>query len=416
MDQPTSTLFREGNNIQCLILAGLVYFMYIFILPKQSFESDMWCWINWSIFIRENGLGAAYSGPTNYPPLFQYVLWAFAAIQGSNEAIVSNIYVLKAFPLIFDFLGAWMVIKLINREDMRWFYFFLLVLNPILIYNTLLWGQVDAVHSFFLLIGTVAAARGNILSAGIWLFLAINFKLQSVVYVPVIGLLLLPELVKRANILKIAYTLIILGFLQALVILPFWIQGEMHNLFRVVFGAVDYYPVISANAYNMWYWIVAGDVYAIKDNLILSGITAKSWGLILFGISSLILLFPLFYKILAHWFKGKLLPDKQQYLDIALIMGALVTMNLFFFATQMHERYSHIALLFTCAYALRHSKWLIFSLFFTAYFLNMEAVYRYLDWENYRTFIYEPGFVAAIYFLYMVLMYIDLYKLYFRKE
>ena len=399
-----------------LILTGCIYFLYIFILPKQCFESDMWCWIHWSIYIADHSLGSAYSGPTNYPPLFQYILWAFAKIQGSHEAIISNMYVMKAFILLFDFAGAWLVAGLAGKPERRGLYFLVLILNPVFLYNTLLWGQVDAVHSFFLLLGVVASVRGKILPAGVLFLLAINFKLQSVIYLPVIGLFLLPELVKKKRLAETGMAILSLAILQFLIILPFFLNGELHKLLGVVFGAVDYYPVLSANAYNIWYWIVPGDAYAIEDTLLVAGMPAKSWGLAMFFASSFFLLFPVFIILLKHWYRSAPLPTSEKWMDIGLITGALVTMNMFFFATQMHERYSHIAMLFTCAYAFRHSKWVILVLFFTAYFLNMEAVYQYLAWENYRTFIYEPKVVAVVYFCYILLMYKDLYKNYFLKK
>jgi len=411
----TRTTLLESDNNRFLILVVQAYVMCLFILPKESFESDRWCWINWSIYLSEHGLGSAYSGPTNYPPIMQYVLWLYAKIQVNTDNLVSNIYILKAFSLVFDFLGAWMVVKLVNREKKKIFYFFLLVLNPIFVYNTLMWGQVDAVHAFFLLMCCIAAVNGKILPSGIWFFLAVNFKLQSIVYFPVIGLLLLPVIVKKENIKAVIGTVLLLVSLQLLIILPFILNGELSKFLQVVIGSVDYYPVVSANAYNIWYWIVGREAYAINDVIPIAGLSAKIWGLILFCISSFALLFPLLYIILSHWMKGTSLPNKEKYLDITLISGALVTMNLFFFATQMHERYSHIAMIFTCAYTLRNGKWLIFCLYFLAYFLNLEAVCQFLDWENYHTLIFYPGLVAAIFFIFMLLMYKDLFKIYITR-
>ena len=349
-------------------------------------------------------------------PLFQYFFWIFGCLQGSVKAIEENIYIIKAFPLIFDILGAWIICKRMANDEKRNIYFLLLLINPIFLYNSLLWGQVDAVHSFFILISCLFAIQGKIFNAIISFLIAINFKLQAIVYLPLIGLFLLPYLLDRKNISTLLTTLFSVVVLQLVIILPFWLNGGIKQLTSTVLGSFDSYGTLSANAFNIWQWIANDNTYHMMDDKIYWGLTAKFWGRILFYAFSIVLLLPLLlYQLNRVIGKAKVLgPDKL--MDIGLIAGALVNMNLFFFCTGMHERYSHPTMLFTCAYAIKNKKWYLMILFLVAYFLNMEDVLRYLQWENYNTLIYDPRFVAALFFIFMSLMYKDLYTLYFCKK
>src|SRR5687767_5469316 len=88
----------QNTDRQNVILTLLVFFLYLFILPKQSFNGDMYFWEVWSIFIFEHGLGAAYQNPSlNYLPLGQYLFWFFGKLQGSSWAIDQNTYMIKTF-------------------------------------------------------------------------------------------------------------------------------------------------------------------------------------------------------------------------------------------------------------------------------------------------------------------------------
>ncbi|HYC29746.1 MAG TPA: hypothetical protein VEB42_13030, partial [Chitinophagaceae bacterium] len=266
--------------------------------------------------------------------------------------------------------------------------------------------------SFLIFIACLAAWRGNIIWSGLAFILAVNFKLQSIVYLPIIGLLWLPYFLDPAKWKKLAIAIGLIIVLQLLILLPFLLEGDLDKMVKVVAGSVDHYPVISANAFNMWYWFIDGDPYGVTDRIEFLGITAKNWGLGSFFFSSFILLMPVLLLVIKEIKKG-LASGKEEMLDIILIAGALVTMNFFFFCTQMHERYSHPAMIFACAYTIRNRKWGLLLLFFLAYFLNMEKVMQYLEWENYDTFIYNPRFVASLFFIFMVFMYKDLYKNYF---
>ena len=103
------------------------------------------------------------------------------------------------------------------------------------------------------------------------------------------------------------------------------------------------------NAYNFWLFFFPKDFMTTSDTLKFMGLTLKSWGLIMFFTLSLVALLPLLksslYKLLKK--EGIALPQSKIF-----IIAALIALFFFFFNTQMHERYSHPAILFLAVYAL----------------------------------------------------------------
>lgn len=69
----------------------------------------------WAIYIHKNGLRNAY-GSTDYMPLYQYILWVYGKIMGSEQAIINNIHYLRSFTLLFDYLGIWYVYRWIDKK------------------------------------------------------------------------------------------------------------------------------------------------------------------------------------------------------------------------------------------------------------------------------------------------------------
>jgi hypothetical protein len=76
----------------------------------------------------------------------------------------------------------------------------------------------------------------------------------------------------------------------------------------------------------------------------------------------------------------------------------------------MHERYSHPAIIFVAIYSILTGRYLPYVLVSLAYFLNMEAVLKYLGFHNYGIVPFSPQFVAALYLVAILVLFFDLYK------
>src|SRR5690242_20902827 len=97
----------------------LLFIAYISLMPRTGHGWDFWCWREWAKNDFKNGLQHAYwhsdMFTTDYLPLWHYFLYAFAWFQGSAERVDENIHWLKMIPLAFEFIGGFILIKLLRK-------------------------------------------------------------------------------------------------------------------------------------------------------------------------------------------------------------------------------------------------------------------------------------------------------------
>ena len=92
------------------------------------------------------------------------------------------------------------------------------------------------------------------------------------------------------------------------------------------------------------------------------------------------------------------------------LICALVITLFYFFNTQMHERYVHPAFIFIIAYAFYTRKVFPLILFSVAYFLTLEDFLRYLELPNYETLIFNDMFIAWLYAVIIVYLFVMLFR------
>jgi hypothetical protein len=159
------------------------------------------------------------------------------------------------------------------------------------------------------------------------------------------------------------------------------------------------------NAYNMWYFFIENP-RETSDSYKFLEITYKSWGLLLFFVTSFFALLhfikPLFLKL----FKKI---DIEYSHKKVIISCALIHLLFFFFNTQMHERYAHPAFIFLALYAMLYHRPVVFILGSIAYFLNIEGVLWVIQICEKETLIFTPSFIALIYLSVIILLFADLF-------
>jgi Gpi18-like mannosyltransferase len=382
----------ELNKVRHLLLPSVfIYIAIIFIMPRSGHPWDSTCWGIWATRMN-SGLVEAYSAysPVNYLPLYLYVLKFYGWLVGVDQ-IYKHLYLLKIFTLLFDIGSILFLCSLVRPESKRFKYFLYGLFNIGFFYNTLIWNQVDGILAFFVFTSFYFAMKERIMLSAFLFVLALNFKIQGIIALPVIGLLWLPHL-KPKLLLKLVLMAVLT---ETIIVLPFLINGNAKNIFSIVTNAVDYYQYISLNAYNMWCLLLDGNLMKMPDNIPFIGpLTYKQVGLILFMSLSALVCLPLYIQTIRKMIqKQPVQPDmKSMLLAIALIISFF-----FFFNTQMHERYMHPLMIFSTALAFLYrywSQWVIFSL---AYTLNLEDICRYLKLPTYGTMIFHPDFIACLY-------------------
>lgn len=387
----------------------LLFALFIFILPPFNHQPDVGCWRRWAVYIFNNGLGNVYQSDTNYPPIFLYCLSIYGFLLDNIDSIRKNINWIKIVPMIFDFIPLIFLITYKHFSFYKRKYQSFLLLNLAYIYNSFIWGQVDSIHSTLSLLSIIIAFDYPIVACILYI-LALNTKLQAIIFFPALLIVLVPNI---KSIKTIVQLLLATAITQIIIIIPFILTGNLSNLVSVVLNSVGYWPKLSMNAFNFWHLAVSENPIKIKDNSTWILFSYKHVGMLLFFIFSAIILIPSFIKMITHVITKNKPNDKFK--ELMLLTSALITINFFFFNTQMHERYSHPALIFFFFYGIMSKRFELYILCSLAYFLNMEKVLGYLKIAH-HTFIFEPKFIACLFLATLFLGIFYVYKNYEFKN
>ncbi len=377
------------------LLYALLFGLLLLLTPAAGHRFDVQFWENWAKHMGAYGLGNAYTLPhNNYNPLYQYVLFGYAKLAGSPQAITTYIHCLKAVTLLFDFGGAVLAVRYFGWGDgnQRFLLSLLFLLNVGYLYNTLVWEQVDAIVSTLAFVAVVQALRQRSVSSFGWLVLALNMKTQAIILLPPLLLLWAPQWWLAPQ--RLAKAVGLGAVVQGVLLIPFIRSGTLPLLVGVVRDAVDYYPRASMNCYNMWVLLFSD--FLVLDSHLYAGVSLKAWGLLSFCSASALILLPLGLAAL-HKLRTRTVFGPAEYSLVLLSLG-LVPLAFCFFNTQMHERYWHPALLLLGAHALLTRRYALFGVFSLAYYLNLEAVLHYLGtFSHYPTIIFRPKLVATLF-------------------
>lgn len=379
----------------------LLFVVYLALTPGGGHWSDMHLFRQWALYIHEHGLDEVYRSGTDYPPLYHYFLWLFTELQGTSLAIENHTSGLKCITLVFDFIGGFLLILMMRetvaQPAVRIALSLLYFLNIAYFYNTVVWGQVDSILACLVIASVFCAYRKWIVPSLLLFVLAISFKVQAIVFLPLAGLVLLPAFVERFSWFRLVMWLGSATALLLLIVLPFWLEGDLDLVLNVVSGSAERYPVISMNAYNLWYWVFQDPINTLDTGM-------RTVGLAMFFVISGVALFPLakdvYRKVIQKREVGIAMPK-------VLLTGALCGLIFFFFNTQMHERYSHPAILMLAGYALLTRRFWGYLLVSIAYFLNMDGV---LDHFEAKWLPYDPRIIAGIYLAALVVLLVELYR------
>ncbi len=394
---------------------GVVCVLYITLalLAPQigGFDYDALCFKTWAAHIFNKGLQNAYTEWNNYMPVFQYVLYIYNKLQGSEEAILRNIYQLKILTLLFDFAGLWYIYRWIDKKTDFMVLVLCNMLNVAYAYNTIFWGQVDGMFTTMVFVSLYYAYQNKTIISLLLFVLALNVKLQAIVFFPVLGLLYLYHMVREGRFVQPAIGIAAAALLQAVLLWPFLTISNGFGLFwKEVMAATELYSFVSMNAYNLWYFVIPPDnVMTTPDTtIVFAGLPYMRVGLLLFCAGSFAAMFPLLKNVYSVFLKR----DETTLIakDRLWLVCALVALLFFYCNTQMHERYSHPAFIFITAYAFYSRSFAAYILFSIGYLLNLEAVNKWLKLENYSTFIFDGRVGAVLFGACIVLLFVKLYR------
>lgn len=402
----------EGQTYRrYFIISGMMYGSLWLMMPTFTHDWDTYCFQEWAKHIHTHGVALAYRGWTDYPPIWQYMLQVFVWFFRDHLEIQEHKHFIKLIPLIFHVLTGSLILKILLEEGIErgkallgsMFYLF----NIAVLFNNIIWNQVDIILGGMLLFCVYLAIRRKPVAALVMLVLTLNFKLQGLVYIPIIGLLVLPDLFRPLSLKKVVTAILLMAGLQVLILAPFIYNGTVQRVWEVAVESFGKYPSISAYAYNWWFYMFDGDLFRTTDATVVFGLSYNRWGLLAFCTASFFALWPLLKNC---WLRLRSSNHVPLTLTTILLICGLIPLLFFYLNTQMHERYSHPALAFLVLYAILTGRYWPAILSCLAYFLNLEDELEYFHLNNYEVLLLDAEFIATLYLAAIILSYYYLYK------
>lgn len=365
---------KAGHRFLNLLLAATI--VRLLISPFFALFGDQDAYIYWGVlahrdFFHIYSLGASTSDwhlAPEYPPLGMYIfgvaegLYAgFAYLFGLPAASIAQpapllIAIMKLPALVAD-LGITALIYHLARQVLseKWAlvaagaYAF----APVALLDGALWGQTDAVMMLPLLLALMYTLRREGIPAGLCFALAVLFKPQPLIFLP-LGLV---YLYRWAGLREAIQSLAMMIATGLVICLPYLLPPrlELLTLPSIVRSTINIWPAASPGAFNLWYLV--GAQYRNYLDPYIGTLSLNAIGFMLFAPVMLLVL-------VGIWRSSS---------PARLFLGAgLIAFASFDLTTLQHERYlfpAAILLLFATVYEARNL--LFFLLCSLTAFLNM---------------------------------------------
>ncbi|HEX6288022.1 MAG TPA: hypothetical protein VFZ66_02475 [Herpetosiphonaceae bacterium] len=339
-----------------ILTVGLAVRLWAMRWPP--FPIDMNDWIAWGEHVLRVGPGGFYTDTlfSDYAPGYVYVMWLTAAIKHAflvDAGIGTYHFLYRLPPILFDLATTVLIFLTIDRayrEEaveaaqpasqrpgllLASLAAACYILNPAIIFNSAIWGQIDASFTFFMLLSVLLLLRGNVEGMVVSYVVGFLIKPQAISLAPVLGIVVLLRYPVRRWLIAGAIGIVV----AYSILVPFLGLNAFGRLIALLSKSVETYPHTSLFSYNLW------GIYGFwKDDTVAVGA-----GLTLRTIGTLLYLIGIVY--------GALLMIRQ------LRRTADDRFTIFFFAayftflpvmvlTRMHERYLYPVLPFLIIFAL----------------------------------------------------------------
>lgn len=379
-------LVRGLVILPAIVLLGLAVRLPFMPLPGHV---DMQWFSTWAVQMHQGTVANAYAPdpklawlsmdgnkPSNYPPGYLQILRVTTALyeRVTGKAFTPETarqirehpgapnsrtyYTIAKLPAVLADLATGVLLYLVLRRRVGWgwatavaaFY----LLQPGVIYNSARWGQVDAIHTFLLVLSLELASRRRYVLMGGVAALAVLIKLQSIALAPLWILCLVlgagpcdaddaarPSLLERLHgaftsrrLGRIAASTVLAVAVAVAICAPFVTHGAARGIGEAYWGSMGRYPTVTVNAFNLW-----GVLYPVRDfeglhrtldTTHYGGLSLRTIGIILLGVSTLI--------VAARVIRR---PEALAALQWG---GLTLCMAFYTFPTQIHERYLHPAI------------------------------------------------------------------------
>ena len=348
-----------------IFLAIAVRLFFIFF----QFSGDVKNHLTWADSVISRGPSGLYQrhffgfNDVNYPSLtisfftlsrlaynatHDFVLWQNFHAKFIPSAIVPLIESENAaagfmkLPAILADLGiGYLIFKLTKKKLFAFLYLF----NPAVIYVSSVWGQIESLPIFFLVLSFYLLPRRYYLSH-LAFVLAVLSKQTALWLLPVY----LIVWYKRGGAKALLRGLTLQAIVFVLFYFPFTLSLNSFSLYLATLSGSS--TLISNQAMNLWYFIFQGE--RLEDSVKLLGVTVRIWSLNLLSLSYL-------YICVRLW--------RRFSIESAANSLFLLSLTAFFLQTRVHERHLAPALPFLLLTTFKPKTKLALSVFLSVYHL-----------------------------------------------
>ena len=244
--------FAKREVIILAIVLALAFIVRVLLFPQQGYPIDTNDFISWFNTAANHGIRPFYTvaGYFDYPPFNVYIFWAFGSL--ANALGISMANMIKFVPNLFDLATAGLIYVFVRKQatfKVALVSMALYAFNPAVIYNAAVWGQFDAVYTFFLVLSLMLALKSKPVPSAVIFALGLLTKPQGIALLPLIVLLIY----KKNGWKQLLYSVAAFTATVFLVVLPFeGIGNPITFLIKNYSTGYLYYNVTSVNAFNLW--------------------------------------------------------------------------------------------------------------------------------------------------------------------
>jgi Gpi18-like mannosyltransferase len=315
---------REAISLLALLAFSLLIRVLLFPLPGA--QGDLYYFGQWFHAAADHGPRVFYNVVTSYnvlfcdyPPFNVYFFWIFGSLAKALSLFGTPFidYIIKLLPTLFDTATVFLIFTFLRKQ----FSFktslltaALYAFNPAVIFDSAIWGQFDAIYTFFLLLSLMLLFDSKPKLSAVTFTIGILTKPQGIALAPLIIFLIL-----RKHGWRSLFTSLLTATATIFaVILPFEWSNPITFLWNIYFGAYSGYTENTVNAFNIW---ALGGLRQPDTQVLFTA------GWIMFGTVAAFTLYVLHKRL-----------DKSEELPI-LVAAFMLFFSFFMLPTRIHERY-----------------------------------------------------------------------------
>ena len=369
---------------------------------KDYYSANVWSytWPN-----QPPGTIYIYAGITKlYDFVFSIFWWINLKIPLFPSDVIfyleSNLYpaLLKLPSMLADLGIAYLIYKSVADKKIARFGVVLWLVNPIVWYNSSLWGQTDSLIAFFVFLAFYLLKKNKPELSLLSYALSVYIKVSLLIFIPIYVYLFIKEKYKPTIYVKsvILVLLVVVGLT-----VPFAKGNPLVWLYDLYQNKIfaQQLQVITANAFNIWTTIAS--IHEKPQTLYLGPLTYRMWGTLSFILSYLVLIF--------FFIKSK---AKDVYFTLSLI-----AFSSFMLMTNMHERYLYPFFPFFTAVTVSNKK--LLKVYIIVSIISLLNLYNFW-WYPKISFIvgflsFSDRLMPRILGFVMFLIYLYLFKLFLRQ-